>query len=196
MATLKYIREVNDSGLLLLGIVGEEESVSYTVNTSLYLEIGSPSVGDNIDSVSLSAIAYSDELYRARKKALNILAYADNNKRNMMAKLLRGGFKREICEKVCLEMISHGYINEKNQLERLIIVEANQKLRGPMRIIPALASKGYSSGDIREVLNRLTSDGDVDFQKNAMRLIEKKLPPDADEGEINKLLYKNGYRND
>ena len=91
-------------------------------------------------------------------------------------------------------MVSRGYVNEKNQLERLIVIEANQKLRGPLKIIPALVNKGYSSSDVREVLKRLADEGEIDFSANAERLIEKKLPADADGEEIKKLLYKNGYK--
>ena len=193
MATLQFVREVKDSRLLLLGIVGEGESADYTVNSTLYLEIGSPSVGDNISDTDMSAVKYADELYRARKKALNILAYADNNQKTLKAKLLRAGFKYEIADLVLTEMVSRGYVNEKNQLERLILTEANQKLRGPLKIIPALINKGYSSSDVREVLRRLTDEGEIDFSANAERLIEKKLPAEADGEEIKKLLYKNGY---
>ena len=193
MATLKYVREIKDSSLLLLGIVGEGESADYTVSLSLYAEIGAPTVGDEIDSASLSAIKYADELYRAKKKALNILAYSDNNQKNLKAKLLRAGFGYEISNRVCEEMVSYGYINEKNQLERLILVEANQKLRGPLRIIPALVSKGYSSSDVKTVLKRLVDEGEVDFRENSRRLAEKKLPDDFDEEDLKKLLYKNGF---
>ena len=193
MATLRYKREIKDTGLLLLGIVGEGESADYTVNSTLYLEIGSPSVGDIISDTDMSAVKYADELYRARKKALNILAYADNNQKTLKAKLLRAGFKYEIADLVLTEMVSRGYVNEKNQLERLILTEANQKLRGPLKIIPALINKGYTSSDVREVLRRLTDEGEIDFSANAERLIEKKLPAEADGEEIKKLLYKNGY---
>ena len=194
MTTLKYIREIKDTSLLLLGIVGEGVSADFTVNTSLYLEIGAPSVGDSIGEAELSAIKHSDELYRARKKALNILAYADNNQKNLKAKLLRAGFGYEVCGLVCEEMISRGYIKEKDQLERLITVEANQKLRGPLRIVPALATKGYSTSDVREVLSRLVESGEVDFKKNARLLVSKKLPEDAGPEEIKQLLYKNGFK--
>ena len=193
MATLKYKREIKDTGLLLLGIVGEGESADFTVSSSLYLEIGAPSVGDSIGDAEFSAIKYADELYRARKKALNILAYADNNQKNLKAKLLRAGFGYEVSSQVCEEMISHGYINEQNQLERLITLEANQKLRGPSRILPALVTKGYSPSDVKEVLCRLVESGEVDFKKNARLLVNKKLPEDADREEIKKLLYKNGF---
>ena len=194
MATLQFVREAKDSHLLLLGIVEEGESARYTVNLSAFREIGAPSVGDELDGEQMSVIRYTDELIRARKKALSILAYSDNNKKNLSLKLYRAGFGREIVDTVCREMIDHGYINERDQLERLIVNEANRKLRGPLKIIPALASKGYSTTEIKTVLSDLTSSGEVDFSKNARTLLEKKLPDDADEEEAKKILYKNGYK--
>lgn len=192
MITLRSIREIGDKGLLSLAI-GGEESANYTVNSKVYLEIGSPSVGEVLDDGQICLIREYDEYYRAKKKALAILAYADNNRRSLTVKLAKAGFSRELCDRVVSEMVSLGYIDEKRQLERLITVEANGKLRGPLRIIPALANKGYSSSDIRAVMHELTESGEVDFRKNAKRLLEKKLPV-ADPEERKKFLYKNGYK--
>ena len=194
MATLRFIREVKDSHLLLLGVSEGEESARYTVNASCFEAIGSPTVGDELDEAQLSAVRYTDELYRAKKKALNILAFADNNRKNLGAKLYRAGFGREIVSEVCDEMENLGYIDEKRQLERIILLEANGKLRGPRKIIPTLAAKGYSSSDISSVLHRLVDSGEIDFRANARQLVEKKLPPNTDTEEIKKLLYKNGYK--
>lgn len=192
MKTLKSIREVNDKGLLSLAI-GGEESANYTVNAVLYAEIGSPSVGEALTDEQIYLIREYDEYFRAKKKALSILAYADNNRRNLALKLSKVGFSRELCDRVVAEMVSLGYIDEKRQLERLITVEANGKLRGPLRIIPALVNKGYSSSDIREVMHELTESGEVDFRRNAKILLDKKLPV-ADPEEKKKFLYKNGYK--
>ena len=192
MKTLKAIREIGDKGLLSLAI-GGEESANYTLCSRVYLEIGSPSVGDALTDEQIYLIREYDEYFRAKKKALSILAYADNNRRNLALKLSKAGFSRELCDRVVSEMVSLGYIDEKRQLERLITVEANGKLRGPLRIIPVLANKGYSSSDIREVMHELTESGEVDFRRNAKILLDKKLPV-ADPEEKKKFLYKNGYK--
>ena len=191
MITLRSIREIGDNGLLSLAI-GGEESANYTVNASVYAEIGSPMVGDFLTDEEISIIREFDEYFRAKKKALSILAYADNNRRNLALKLSKAGFQRELCDRVVSEMVSLGYIDEKRQLERLITLEANGKLRGPLRIIPALVNKGYSSSDIRAVMHELTESGEVDFRRNAKILLDKKLPT-ADTEERKKVLYKNGY---
>lgn len=193
MATLKYVREVKNSRLLSLGIVEGEESARYTVTESIYLEIGRPGLGDELTDEDMSAIKYADELVMAEKKALSLLSYADNNRRTLKQKLLRAGFGYEISDTVCEKMCSLGYIDENRQLERLVLIEANTKLRGPERIIPALVAKGYSLADVKAVMRELVDSGVIDFRKNAKTLINKKLP-DADIEEKRKFLYKNGYK--
>ena len=192
MKTLRSIREIGDKGLLSLAI-GGEESANYTVCSRVYLEIGSPSVGDILTDEEIYRIREYDEYYRAKKKALAILAYADNNRRNLSMKLSKAGFGRDLTDRVVSEMVELGYIDERRQLERLITVEANGKLRGPLRVIPSLVNKGYSSSDVRAVMHTLVESGEVDFRKNAKILLDKKLPT-ADPEEKKKFLYKNGYK--
>lgn len=194
MPTLQFVREAKDTRLLLLGIIGEGESARYTVYASTFAEIGSPSVGDFLDEWQMSVIKRGDELVRAKKKALNILAYADNNRRNLAVKLLRAGFGRDVVDAVCDEMIALGYIDERRQLERIILDEANRKLRGPLKIVPALVAKGYSSSEVKETLHALVESGEIDFKRNAKLLLDKKLSDDFGEEEVKKILYKNGYK--
>ena len=194
MAALTFIRESKDSRLLLLGINEEGESARYTVNLSTFDAIGSPAVGDELDDYQLSDIRYCDRLIKAKKKALSILAYADNNRKNLAIKLIRAGFDRDIVDQVCDEMVSLGYINERDQLQRLIKLEADRKLRGPARIIPALVTKGYSAHEVREVMTAMVQSGEIDFQKNAGLLLDKKLPDGGNDEEKKTILYKNGYK--
>ncbi len=194
MVTLKLIRESKDKGLLLLGVTEEGESARYTVSVSLYEEIGCPPMGTELDEEQLSAIKYADERLRAKKKALSLLAYTDNNQRTLYSKLIRAGFGRQVASETVEEMVALGYVNERRQLERLVLNEANVKLHGSGRIIAALTAKGFSSSDVREVLSELTQDGQIDFKKNALALIEKKLGDCSDSEEKKKLLYKNGYK--
>ena len=192
MATLKFVRQIKDTKLLLLGIVEEGESATYTVTLETYENIGSLSAGDFVDEATLESIKYTDEYIRAKKKALNILAFADNNRRQLTDKLRRAGFSKEIAEQVCEEMVSLGYINELRQLEIIVLNEANIKLRGPVKIMAALSTKGYSSRDIRTAISNLTDRGELDFKRNAELLLDKKMTS-YDEDEKKKILYKNGY---
>ena len=194
MASIAYIRVSKDASLLLLGIVEEGESARYTISESAYESIGRPEAHSELDSRAMLVIKYADALYRAEKKALSLLSYADNNERTLRQKLVRSGFSQEVAEEICAKMVALGYINEHRQLERLVLSEANGKLRGPAKILPHLASKGYSLSEVRGVMSELCERGEVDFAANARRLIEKKLPTDYSEDERNQLLFRNGYK--
>ena len=193
MAKLLYIRDVNNN-LLLLGVSEEGESVRYTLSRLLYAEIGSPARGDELADEAMVLIRQYDEEYRAKKKALSLLSYSDKNESGLKRRLAQSGFSREVAERTALEMVNLGYIDEGRQLERIILNEANVKLRGPMKILPTLVGKGYSSADVKKIMQELNERGEIDFKKNAKRLLEKRLPACDDGEEIKKLLYRNGYK--
>ena len=130
--------------------------------------------------------------YRARKKALDLLSIADNNKKSLKMKLLRAGFDKELAEKVTEEMSARGYINEDRQLKRLILSEAGKK-RGPKRILSFLSSKGYSIDAIKKNIASLTDSGELDFSKIKEELILSAKEKGQSNDDIKKLLYKQGF---
>lgn len=194
MPRLDYIRKKENSTLLLLGVSEEGESARYTVDESVYDGVGAPQRGEELSDSQLREIAFADEYYRAKKKALSLLALADNNERSLKMKLLRYGIRREIAERVVGEMVSLGYIDEGRQLQRFILREANERLVGPYKIIPKLARRGYRGEDIRRAISALVQSGELDFNKNKSILIEKKLGDSPDGDTLEALLYKQGYK--
>ena len=50
------------------------------------------------------------------------------------------------------------------------------------------------SSEVREVLSGLVESGEIDFKINARALLMKKMPDGADEEEVKKILYKNGFK--
>ena len=193
MATLLYIRDVNNA-LLLLGISEEGESVRYKLSRTLYAEIGAPSKGAVLSDSAMEIIKRYDEEYRAKKKALSLLSYSDKNECGLKRRLSQAGFSQDVSEKCAEEMVSLGYIDEERQLKRIILNEANVKLRGPMKILPTLIGKGYASDDARRIMRELSDSGEIDFRENARRLLEKRGVDLADKDEVKKLLYRNGYK--
>ena len=193
MSRLLYIRDAGNS-LLLLGIDEEGECVRYTVSRVLYSELGSPSRGEILGEEIMDAVRSYDERHRAKKKALSLLSYSDKNEATLRRRLNAGGFSRELSADVAREMVGLGYINEERQLERLILNEANVKLKGPMKILPTLVGKGYLSQDVKRVMYALIEAGEIDFKKNARILANKRLPHCDDSEEVKKLLYRNGYK--
>lgn len=188
-----YIRPGKSKGYLTVGLSDGAEKHSFTVSECDYTEAGSPRPGDVADVDLVGALKHSDEVYRAHLYALRILSYADNNERTLVRKLISRGISAPLATDVAHEMVSRGYINEQSQLERLVLTEANRNLSGPRKIRAKLQSKGFSGGDIDEVIDRLTDSGEIDFKRSGELLIEKKLTRGATNEEIKQLLYKNGY---
>ena len=173
--------------------LGGEKRI-YTVSEGTYREIGCPLSAELIDADALELLEGEDRRRRAMKKALNILAYADNNSKNLYRKLIIAGFSKDEASLTVKECIRLGYIDEAGQIERLIIRCCESELLGPAKIFAKLAAKGYKPAEISEVMNRLREAGEIDFTESRRRLIEKKRPETYEERQ--KLLYKYGYKNE
>lgn len=193
-ARLIYIKEIKSTNLIRLGIIEGDEHSSYTVRASVYSELGRLMRGEIVDEGTLEEIRREDEYIRVKKSALSILSYGDNNEKMLKDKLRTRGANATLAEEIAREMVSVGYIDERKQLERILLTEANVKLYGAGKIIPRLCAKGYSAKVAREVLAALVREGDIDFTVNAKKLIAKKLPDSALPEQKKALLYKQGYK--
>ncbi len=172
----------------------EENGVSkkYTVSEGTYREIGCPLSGENTDEAALLRISSEDEAHRAMAKALRVLAYADNNERTLMRKLISAGFGKEASADAVRECVRLGYINEQRQAER-IIVRCAAELYGPRRILKKLTDRGYSPALGGRIITELENSGELDFKKMKQELLSKKLSPDATYDERRRLLHRYGY---
>ena len=193
MAKVVYIKESKTKGYLVIGIKDADEKKPLTVSAAAYAEVGSYAVGEEISPEALDALAKENQRFLALRKALYLLSFSDNSERNLRYKLMRAGFSRDVVDFAISEVLRLGYINEARQLERLIVNEANSKLYGPMKILSRLVGKGYSPSDVRTAIEALRDSGEVDFDLNRAKLLEK-LPDGCTDEDMYKLLYKYGYK--
>ena len=193
MAKIIYIKESKTKGYLVIGVKEGEEKTPLTVSAAAYAEVGSPALGEELSADTLDTLTRENQKFLALKKALYLLSFSDNSERNLRYKLMRAGYSRDVVDFAVSEVLRLGYINEARQLERLIVNEANSRLYGPMKIVSRLVSKGYSAGAIREAMESLRDSGEVDFDLNRTRLLEK-LPDGYTDEDMYKLLYKYGYK--
>ena len=170
----------------------DKESKKYTVKDSFINDFGL-CAGQSLSDEALLSVIKEDELYRARKKALNILAYGDNSKKALYDKLCRVGFSKDTARAVVIEMEELSYIDEDRILKRLILNEAQVNLYGKRRICAKLLNKGFPREKIIHTLSLLCESGEIDFDEIKGRLIEKKLGENADSEDVKALLYKYGY---
>lgn len=187
-----FVRPAREKGAFVLGLSDPEER--YTVGHALYCELGEVRGGDTLSSESVRMIREEDERRRARKAALGALAYGDNSCRRLFQKLRQKGISAEIAEATVSDMVSEGFLSEARQLENAVLSLSAHKLFGPYRILADLISKGYQGEDIRAAIRAAIERGDVDFQANAKRLLEKKLGKTCTEEEKRKLLFTYGYK--
>ena len=178
--------------LVVITALTDKKKTKYIINEGTYREIGCPLSGESIDENKLYVLASEDEKRRALLKSLNILSYADNNKRNLFSKLFRAGFSKDAIEYAVRECVALGYIDERRQVERLVLKHASELL-GPHKIKAKLAARSYSPALISKTIRELEMLGEIDFTKNREKLISSKLSESASYEEKMKLLFKYGY---
>ena len=178
--------------LVIITALTDEKKQKYVISEGTYREIGCPLSGEEIDEEFFLILSTEDEKRRALAKSLNVLSYADNNKRALTGKLLRAGFSREAIEYAVSECVMRGYIDEARQAERLIM-KHYAELLGPYKIKAKLVARQFSPALISKALCTLEEQGEIDFKANRARLIREKLGEEASYDEKMKLLYKYGY---
>ena len=187
------LKRARSKGYLTLTVGGEGESLALTVSEADYSAAGSPLTADLLTGEQLRALKSADEHYRATLTALRSLAASPKSRAALVRKLTACGISRPCADSVADSMVSLGYINETEQLLRLVTAESRTTLAGPRKIMAKLLSRGYSRSDIDSAIRTLTASGELDFDSTAALLIAKKLTRGATDEEKNKLLYKNGY---
>ena len=193
MARIVSVRSKGEKNVLV-SLVIEVDGVNkkYTVSEGTYREIGCPLSGENTDEAALARISCEDEEHRAMAKALRILAYADNNERTLMRKLVTAGFGKEVAAETVKECVRLGYVDEHRQAERIIEICASE-LYGPWKMLKKLVDRGFSPALGRRIITELENSGRLDFLEMKKELLERKLSSDATYDEKRKLLHKYGY---
>lgn len=177
---------------VVLRVECEDGCVTYNVSVGQYSSLGSPVRGTLLDSDEAERIKEWDEQRRGFKKALYALSFSDRSSRELYRKLRNEGFSHTAAEGAVEECLRLGYIDERRQLCRLVLKEANQMLRGPMYIKRKLAGRGYSTALIGEVIGELAESGEIDFASNFDRLCDKRGATEPEARHRLRHLY--GYR--
>lgn len=188
---IKSISRSERGRYVTLGIDGAKGR--FVITGELYIELGSPEVGYELSEEEYESVKDSDERYHATVRALNILRFSDNSRRMLWQKLKKKGFSTEVARATVEDMVKLGYLDEKKQVENAVRRLANDSLLGAFRIRLKLAYLGYHPNLVRAAITELSESGEVDFEKNFSRLVEKKCAGDIREERIAELKYKWGY---
>ena len=159
-----------------------------------YRKMGAPSKGATLSEADMEGYRLLHRRYHAIRRALSVLSAADNSERMLYRKLRARGISHEYACFAVAYVKKNDLIREREQLNRLIVRLANEKLYGQARIVRALNEKGYRISEINESLTECIESGAVDFSENLRALYEKKKP--KDDSERKKIAYNYGYRAD
>ena len=193
MVKILFVKSNPEKKRVQLGIEENDgQTTVLKIRESTYTSLGSPERGSYVTDEALTALRYDDELLRAYRKAVGMLADSDKSRYEMTQKLRHHGYSKEIIDIVLEKCEQYGYLDEDRQLERLIEREANRKLRGRYYIKRKLMAKGYRSSAIDRITDLLVEGGEIDFDANFKNLAEKRGADD--ENAIMALKYRYGYK--
>ena len=193
MATVLFVKPDEKHKRLQIGVSDDDGTVSIlSIKEKTYISIGAPARDGYVGETALDEMRREDEIYRAFRKALSLIADVDRSRYELKMKLLHAGYSADAIEVALAACEKYDYLNEERQLYRLVEKEANRKLRGKYYLKRKLASKGYSPSAIDRVTRELIERGEIDFDANFELLCEKK-GVDAPE-DVAALKYKYGYR--
>ena len=169
----------------------KEKKESLLLTEKSYQMLGAPQKGRIYSQEDAAPLFRAHRRYEAVRRALMILGAFDQSEKMLYRKLRERHFAHEDALFALAYVKKRGLIREKEQLARLVVRLANEKLYGRARITSALVAKGYRSSDIGEALQNALSEGEIDFAENLRTLFEKKKAQDALARK--KLAYNYGY---
>lgn len=119
----------------------------------------------------------ADEAYRCRRKALDLLARAEQCRKGLEAKLAKKGFTREAAAHALDRLEASGYLDDGRFAEAWVRSRLRSRPEGRTRLIAGLMAKGISGDTARNATETVLSEsGDADTaEREALERARKKL---------------------
>lgn len=121
-----------------------------------------PKVGDFLGAEKYEALEFAENCSNAAIKAVSLLAFGDNTAKKLTDKLRQKGFSREAAAEAVLFCVEKHYINEEDQLRRLMELLCEKKKYGLRRIRQEVYQKGFSEDVVKRVFEETASELDFD----------------------------------
>jgi regulatory protein len=118
-----------------------------------------PAVGDFLGADKFEALEFAEECSNAAIKAVSLLAFGDNTAKKLSDKLRQKGFSRDAAAEAVRFCVEKRYIDEEDQLKRLMELLCEKKKYGLRRIRQEVWQKGFSEDVLK-----------MHFEENAAEL--------------------------
>lgn len=168
------------------------------ISAEAYFEQEKLSAGLMISREIYEELEEAAKLYSAISRGMYLLTFGDNNRAQLVSKLMERGHSKAHSERAAESLVKKGYIDEREQLRLLIMRLAGEKLYGRRRILAELYNKRYDRALVHEIYAECEEK--IDFEENKRKLLERKYgtrnprPENrADYEKIKAFLYRYGY---
>ena len=121
-----------------------------------------PAVGDFLSAERFEALEFAENCSNAAIRAVNFLAYGDNTAKKLSDKLRQKGFSRDAAAEAVRFCVEKRYINEEDQLRRLMELLCEKKKYGLRHIRQEVYNKGFSEDTVKAVFEECALSLDFD----------------------------------
>ena len=121
-----------------------------------------PAVGDFLGADKFEALEFAEACSNAAIKAVSLLAFGDNTAKKLSDKLRQKGFSRDAAAEAVRFCVEKRYIDEEDQLKRLMELLCEKKKYGLRRIRQEVWQKGFSEDILKAHFEENAAELDFD----------------------------------
>lgn len=119
-------------------------------------------VGDFLGADTFEALEFAEACSNAAVKAVSLLAFGDNTAKKLSDKLRQKGFSKEAAAEAVRFCVEKRYIDEEDQLKRLMELLCEKKKYGLRRIRQEVWQKGFSEEIVKSYFEEFAAELDFD----------------------------------
>ena len=119
-------------------------------------------VGDFLGADKFEALEFAEVCSNAAIKAVSLLSYGDNTAKKLSDKLRQKGFSKEAAAEAVRFCVEKRYIDEEDQLKRLMELLCEKKKYGMRRIRQEVWQKGFSEDVLKAHFEENAAELDFD----------------------------------
>ena len=109
--------------------------------------------GDEVNRKKINKIILDNEIFLAKNSAFRYLGNRNHSSSELRKKLNKKGFRKEIIEKVLVDLITKKFIDDIKFTKAFVQFRIERRKEGIIKIHSELIKKGISNEIISEVIN-------------------------------------------
>jgi regulatory protein len=137
------------------------------------------------------------ELEVVREKALELLALREHSRKELMEKLLRRKFPRDLADRVGRDLAACGLLDDARFARNLVRSRLRSRPCGERGLVSLLRTKGIAPEDAKDAVREVMGEEEVDEEEMARKLLHARLggkkPDEKALARAGNLLLRRGF---